>query len=339
MRIAQLYHDFSQRGGAERHVETLSADLTERGHEVTIVSRTPPEGFRGMRLAFDRCKLPFSVMQLAAFLQRERIQLIHAHSRVAAMLAGLAIYIYRIPLVVTSHILPQGFSRFSQWGDATICVSEAVRRRLVEAYGLDPRCACMIHNGIDAGAASPSGGLAPFGPAPLISMAARFVPGKAHDVFLSAAMRLLESGFPGTFALAGDGPLLKKMSARYPHARIVFMGHRTDVRHIFAASTASVVCSESEAFPYVVLESLAAGTPVLSTDCGGPAEAIRPGFNGHLFPVGDTDALVRLAEGLAGETSYASRDRIAADCHARFSRERMLESTLAIYRKFYPEVC
>ena len=49
---------------------------------------------------------------------------------------------------------------------------------------------------------------------------------------------------------------------RYRRDRILFLGYRDDVPAILAASRASVVCSESEAFPYVVLESLAAGTPV-----------------------------------------------------------------------------
>ena len=70
-------------------------------------------------------------------MRRERIQLVHAHSRIAAVVASVAC-LYRIPLVVTSHILPQGFSRVSQWGDSTICVSEAVRRRLIEGYDSRP---------------------------------------------------------------------------------------------------------------------------------------------------------------------------------------------------------
>src|SRR5207248_524899 len=194
-------------------------------------------------------------------------------------------------------------------------------RRLVERYRLDPRRASVIHNGIDCEA--PRNGTPPsLGPAPLISMAARFVSGKGHELFLSTAARLLESDFPGTFAVAGDGPLFEKMRVRYQHPRIVFLGHRTDVPRIFGASAASVICSESEAFPYVMLESLAAGTPVLATDCGGPAEAIRPGFNGHLFPVGDSDALARLLSGIAAGSPFASREGTAADCRSRFNRTR-----------------
>lgn len=334
MRIAQLYHDFSQRGGAERHIQTLSSELRRRGHEVTIVSQHPPAGFRNLPTAFDRWALPTSAIRLSQWMERQRIQLIHAHSRVAAVLARMAVRLYRAPLVVTSHILPLGFERFTPWGDATICVSGAVRRLLLDRFGVRPERSRVIYNGIE-----PSSAPAPieFGPGPVISMVARFVPRKGHDVFLASAQRLLAAGFPGTFVLAGDGPLLDGLRRSYTHERIIFLGHCDDVPRVLAGSTASVVCSDSEAFPYVVLESLAEGTPVLATDCGGPSEMIRAGFNGHLFPVGSADGLARLMTGLEREQGFGSRAEIARECRERFPCQGMVEATLAVYRDFCPE--
>jgi glycosyltransferase involved in cell wall biosynthesis len=332
MRIAQLYHDFSQDGGAEQHIRTLSADLNRRGHEVTIVSQCPPAGFRVFPATFGRWSLPVSAVRLARAMRRQRVQLIHAHSRVSAFLASMAVRLYRIPLVVTCHILPVGFERITPWGDATICVSNAVRRRLVDRFGVRPERLRVIHNGIE-----PLSIAAPIelGTRPVISMVARFVPGKGHELFLGSAQRLLASGFPGTFVLAGDGPLLDGFRRSYAHERIVFLGHRQDVSRLFAGSTASVVCSESEAFPYVVLESLAQGTPVLATDCGGPAEMIREGFNGSLFPIGSAESLERLMVGAA--QGLASRVEIAGECRERFHTHGMVEATLAVYRDFYSE--
>jgi L-malate glycosyltransferase len=338
VRIAQFYHDFSQRGGAEKHVETLAGSLNDLGHEVTIVSETPPRGLRGFVANFGRCAAPVTALRLARWMRRERIQLVHAHSRISALVASLALRLYSIPLVVTSHILPEGLSRVSQWGDLTICVSEAVQRRLIEAYGLAADQTTVIHNGVEAG----SGLSAPMlrlGPQPVISFVARFAPGKGHEMFLEAAGSLLRGGFPGTFVLSGAGPLECSLRARYPSDRIVFLGHRNDVPAILAGSAASVVCSESEAFPYAVVESLAVGTPVVSTDCGGPAEIIRSGHNGFLFTVGDTQSLQRLLEAVSGPGSgLASRSEIAEECRTHFSRSQMVEATLTAYRKVCREI-
>jgi glycosyltransferase involved in cell wall biosynthesis len=338
VRIAQFYHDFSQRGGAEKHVEMLAGSLSELGHEVTIVSETPPPCFRGFVTDFGRCAAPVSALRLARWMRRERIQLVHAHSRISALIASLALHLYRIPLVVTSHILPEGFCRISQWGDSTICVSEAVRRRLVEDYGLAAYQATVIHNGVEAGS-DPTSAVLWFGPQPVISFVARLAPGKGHQMFLETANRLLSGGFPGTFVLAGAGPLESRLRARYGSDRIVFLGHRNDVPAILASSVASVVCSESEAFPYAAIESLAVGTPVVSTDCGGPAEIIRSGRNGFLFTVGDTQSLERLLVAVSGPNSgLAPRSEIAEECRTHFSRSRMIEATLTVYRKVCPEV-
>jgi glycosyltransferase involved in cell wall biosynthesis len=332
MRIAQLYHDFSPRGGAERHVETLTRALGEQGHQVTIVSRNPPSALQGFAADFARCATPFTALRLARWMRRERIELVHAHSRITAWTASLAARLCRIPLVVTSHILPRGMTRLSRWGDATICVSEAVRRRLIEVYGVPWSQTTVIHNGVElARPAVP----APCcqAPQPVISCVARFSPGKGQQTFLEAASHLIANGFPGTFMLAGDGPLERGLRHRYASERIRFLGHRSDVPSILAGSTASVVCSESEAFPYVVLESLAVGTPVVSTDCGGPAEAIQAGHNGFLYPIGDTESLLRLLVAVCEpDSGLASRPEIAEECRTGYSCGRMVEATLRVYR-------
>jgi glycosyltransferase involved in cell wall biosynthesis len=332
MKIAQLYHDFSQRGGAERHVETLSDSLRELGHEITVVSRTPPDGFRGQALNFARLAAPVSALRLANWLRREGIQLVHAHSRISAAVASLALRMYRIPMVVTSHILPAGFTLASQWGDQTICVSEAVRRRLAESYRVPESKLTVIHNGIEACNDSVAAPLH-LGPPPVFAFVARFAPGKGHEMFLRTAVRMLEDGFPGTFVLAGDGPLEADLRARYASSRIRFLGYRSDVPAILANSAASVMCSVSEAFPYVALESLAVGTPVVSTDCGGPSELVRDGENGFLFPLSDPQSLPRLLATVAsGQSGLAPRERIAEDCRRTFSRGQMVGATLDVYR-------
>lgn len=68
------------------------------------------------------------------------------------------------------------------------------------------------------------------------------------------------------------------------------LGHDEVVRAMCSAG-ALVLASEREGMPTVVIEALASGTPVVSTEVGGVPSIVRPDFNGLLVPVGDVEAL------------------------------------------------
>jgi glycosyltransferase involved in cell wall biosynthesis len=100
-----------------------------------------------------------------------------------------------------------------------------------------------------------------------------------------------------TLLIAGDGderaPLEAKASELGVEARVQFLGSlpRERIVELFRAADASILSSSWENFPHTVVESLAAGTPVLATATGGVAEVVRDGENGLLVAAGDVDAL------------------------------------------------
>jgi glycosyltransferase involved in cell wall biosynthesis len=67
-------------------------------------------------------------------------------------------------------------------------------------------------------------------------------------------------------------------------SRVAFLGQRRDVPELLAASDLSVLASHEEGFSNVILESMAAGLPVVATDVGGNSEAIVDGETGWLVP-------------------------------------------------------
>jgi glycosyltransferase involved in cell wall biosynthesis len=108
---------------------------------------------------------------------------------------------------------------------------------------------------------------------------------------------------------------------------LVITGFRPDVRPLVGACDAMVLCSTAvETFSLAALEAMALGRAVVHAELGGAAEMIRDGYNGFLFPVGETNALVeRLAAladpRLAVEMGVRAREAV----EARFCEREMVD--------------
>ena len=127
-----------------------------------------------------------------------------------------------------------------------------------------------------------------------LAFAGRLTAQKALDVALDALARVDDV----TLLIAGDGTIAVARSRRRAvelglGSRVRFLGAvpRERIVELFRAADASILSSSWENFPHTVVESLAAGTPVLATATGGVAEVVRDGENGLLVPSGDPEAL------------------------------------------------
>ena len=130
-------------------------------------------------------------------------------------------------------------------------------------------------------------------------------PAKRHDVFLRSAARLAVKYPRVEFVLAGDGPLrpgLEEMAAKLNLGqRSVFLGDRRDVAAVLASSDISVLTSSSESLSNAVMESMAAGVPVVACRVGGNDELIRDGENGFLVAPGSHEEVAERIEKLVNE--------------------------------------
>jgi glycosyltransferase involved in cell wall biosynthesis len=128
---------------------------------------------------------------------------------------------------------------------------------------------------------------------PTLVFAGRLTPQKSLDVALEA----LAQSEGVSLLLAGDGPdradLERRASELSLDGRARFLGPqpRETVFELLRAGDAALLSSSWENFPHMVVEALAVGTPVLSTDTGGVAEVVTDGKNGLLVPPGRPDAL------------------------------------------------
>lgn len=113
-----------------------------------------------------------------------------------------------------------------------------------------------------------------------------------------------------TLTIYGEGSLkdeLQKLAASLlPHESYSFPGKSNDLLNIINSSSMFVLSSDYEGMPNAVIEAMAMGMPVISTDCpsGGPRELINSEENGILIPVGDVNALYKAMCDIAEDQQY-----------------------------------
>ena len=131
--------------------------------------------------------------------------------------------------------------------------------------------------------------------AKVIGSVMRFCPEKAPDIFIKVAAEVIKTKPDSLFILVGDGPLREQtedlIDSMGLNDNIILLGSRKDVAGILPAFDVFLITSRTEGLPRALLESLAAGIPVVSTNVGGINELICDGRNGFLSDEGDIDSL------------------------------------------------
>lgn len=130
---------------------------------------------------------------------------------------------------------------------------------------------------------------------PLVGIVGRLEPVKAHEVFLDAAARVSAAVPLARFVLAGDGQRRAELEAMAAHlglaGRVHFLGVRHDLPAIYADLDVLALTSKNEGMPVSVIEAMAAGCPVVSTDVGGVRDLVDDVRTGLLALPGDAGAV------------------------------------------------
>jgi glycosyltransferase involved in cell wall biosynthesis len=256
---------------------------------------------------------------VAARARRASADVIHAHfATVAAEVARDASALAGVPFTVTCHA-KDIFHR-----DNVPLVAERVHgaSALVTVSGYNVAYLRVqvpgvpVHLVANPVPAVPPAGWTPEGP---FLCVARLVPKKGIDVLIDA-MALLLARRPGVrLTIVGDGPLRQGAMLRAHERgiadRVEWLGSlpSDEVRAAIAGARASVLACRIDAdgdrdgMPTVLVESMLAGVPVISTDVAGIGELVRNGQTGFLVPPDDPAALAAAMERLADEPRTADR--------------------------------
>lgn len=178
---------------------------------------------------------------------------------------------------------------------------------------------------------------------PLVLWAGRLAPEKRLDVLLHACVDLAGRGRPFVVLIAGEGrerPTLVALANRWGlSAHVHFVGLRKDLPDLLRLARATVLTSEIEGFPSILLEAQLAGCPVVATRAGGAPELVEDGITGFLAAIGDHAAIAsHLARLIDDPALAADMGRAGAERSRRlFGATRMGEETLQIYRQLAEE--
>jgi glycosyltransferase involved in cell wall biosynthesis len=205
-----------------------------------------------------------------------------------------------------------------------IAVGEAQGRYLVREEGIAPDRLHVIHNGVDIQRFRPDVPMAEElrvrkdRGVPLIGIVAALRREKAHDVFLRAASRVLQEIPHAEFFIIGDGPqreyLLKQIAAYNLAGSVHWLGMRKDTEAIYPALDVKVLCSSPihETFSISILEAMASGRPVVTTDVGSLRELVVDGETGYFVPHSNPEALAEKIVNLLHDSSLRTAMGIAA---------------------------
>jgi L-malate glycosyltransferase len=328
-------------GGSERQFVTLVESLSRERFDVhpaclrrigglTARMGEIPEFPLGGRLLGIRSQR--AQLKMVRAMRRDGIAVAHAFDFYSNMMLIPAARLAGVPVVGSHRQLGDLLSRAKfmaqYWAfrfcHRVVCNSRAAAASLRSA-GLPEQKLVVIPNGLREEAfASCTPAIPRKSGIVRVGMIARMNnPVKNHPAFLKAAAKLSQK-FPAVeFLLVGDGPFrpaLEQMAAELGiRDKVIFAGERHDIPEMLASLDISVLISSSESLSNVILESMAAGVPVVATDVGGNPELVKHGETGLLVPPEDEEKLVEALAHLVRDSSlrsrYAARSRDFARAH------------------------
>ena len=202
----------------------------------------------------------------------------------------------------------------------SIANSRAVKRSLVERYGLSPERIAVIPNIIETGRPQVSRAearerLAVSPGAFACAAAGSFVRVKDYPTIIRAFAEFSRRGGKGVLLLAGEGGQRRGAAAFASRlgldGEVRFLGSVPDIRMVLAAADVFVHASHSEGMSNAILEAMAAGQPVVASDIPANREAMGDGC-GVFFAPGDWEGCLRGIEHFADDTAAAARAGRAA---------------------------
>lgn len=129
----------------------------------------------------------------------------------------------------------------------------------------------------------------------VVGTVGRLAPQKGYHLLLAAIPHVLKAAPDTVFLIVGAGPLAEPLQAQAQALgiadRVIFTGPRSDVEELYAVMDYFVCSSLWEGLPTVVMESMAAGVPVVATGVAGNTELVTHEETGVLVPPGDVAAL------------------------------------------------
>lgn len=347
--------------GAERVQDLLALRLPDYGYEVGFVClkrgkfpacrvSTVPLFEAPMKSKFDLAP----AWEIARIVKRDGYALLHTHSPRTAMVGRVAAWLTGVPMVHHVHS-PTARDSENAWRNRINSVMERLSltgaaRLIPVSHSLDgylreqgwsPQRIAMVANGV------PTSGPLPGRPAPgpewVLGCVALFRPRKGIEVLIEALAKLCQAGrlvrlrIVGPFETTEYEAAIKALAVGLNvNCAIDWIDFTRDVNAEFAKMDVFALPSLfGEGMPMVILEAMASGVPVVSSDVEGISEVLDHGRSGLVVPAGDVEILVgMLADLMDGKYDWRSLREDAYQVQVeRFSDRSMAEGVARVYNR------
>jgi colanic acid/amylovoran biosynthesis glycosyltransferase len=294
----------------------------------------------------DASRLP-NVLPLLA----ERCDIVHFEWNSAAIAYLPYLHLWKAPIVISCrgtqvfirpYVTPGYSEQLKETFEAAAavhCVCDAIKDEAA-LLGLDPEKAVVIRPAVD---------LSEFRPVErrerdvlhLVAVGA-LIWRKGYEYMLLAFRRLLDTGVRARLSIVGSGN--EEQRIRFtthdlglePHVTMHGALRPGGVRALLDDADLFVHSSLGEGISNGVLEAMASGLPVVTTDCGGMREAVTDGREGFVVPVRDVAAMSAALAALAGDAGL--RQRMGHAARATVERDFALEQQVASFASLYQEL-
>lgn len=359
-------------GGAGKHVAQLCKTLSEQGHNVHLLYSPLREdklfAEEIAAIAQITCApLPIPrALSLKDFSAIAKVRhyitehgpfdIAHAHGSKAGAILRLACIGLRCPACVyTPHGFATTNSEFgkrkrqlfsfieyalSYFSRAIITVSRHEMKHATEDLRISPKKIHLIHNGMPQVSYPERGKIRSELNIPADALCVGFVGmfyrDKGADIFVHAARKILDATPHTAIVVAGSGPMQQEIDAIADTLqltnRIIWIQNRRGV-DIIPAFDVMVIPSRKESMPYVMLEALQAGLPLVATTAGEMPNILQEGENACIVPIEQpgiiADRVLKLLSAPEKRAIMSANNRRLAE---DFTLEKMVSQTLNLYR-------
>jgi len=172
----------------------------------------------------------------------------------------------------------------------------------------------------------------------IVTMVGRLTEQKNYPMLIRVAQKTKQMNLPLHFVIAGTGDLLNsliEMSRRLGvDDRVHFIGVRNDIPQILAASDIFLFTTNFEGFPNALLEAMATGLPVITTNFSGVDELVQNGITGRIVSRDDANAACDCLKSYIDKPATAKTVGFAGQSFVkeRFAMQTMVEKIYTFYK-------
>ena len=361
MKVLQITTHFNI-GGISNYILTLSKALESKGLEVIVASSGGnledslakchiPHRRLNMKTKFEfGPKAILSGFRAAGIVRAEKVDIIHAHTRVSQVAAAIASKLTGVPYITTCHGYFKKRARgvLDTWGRKVVAISAAVRDHLKDGLDVESSRVELIYSGIDSAkfsrvyspaeiaAIKKSAGL---GDGHIIGAIGRLSSVKGHKFLIAAMKDVLVKHADAQCLIIGngeeEGPLKSLVRSLDIEGSVKFLDSCTDTHKYLSVMDVFVFPSVEEGLGMALLEAMAAGKACVASRIGGIEDIITDGTNGLLVKVADPFGMAKAINRFLEDSEFRSKagEKGRELVRSKFTLDSMADKVSRLYKE------